>query len=91
MILDRRILKDILFLAHAFLPPGQTIEAHVDPYEEIYIITAGGGRMRVGDEVQAVEAGQSIWIPLGSVHELVNDREEECQILVVAGPMHDNR
>jgi hypothetical protein len=31
MILDRRILKEIGFLAIARLAPGRQIEAHVDP------------------------------------------------------------
>ena len=91
MLFDHRLLQDLLFLAQAYLEPGQIIEAHVDPYEEIYIITAGGGRMRVGDEVRSVEPGQAIWIPLGAVHELYNDREETCQFLVVAGPWRDDR
>ena len=89
MLLTNRTMEDILFLAQAVLEPGKTIEAHVDPYEEIYIITSGGGRMRVDEEVRQVSAGEAIWIPLGSVHELVNDRTEECQFFVVAGPYHD--
>jgi mannose-6-phosphate isomerase-like protein (cupin superfamily) len=91
MLFDQRQLQDLLFLAQAFLEPGHIIEAHVDPYEEIYIITAGGGRMRVGDEVRPVEPGQSIWIPLGEVHELYNDRSVTCHFLVVAGPWRDYR
>ena len=87
MIYDRSILKDILFLAQAVLPPGRTIEAHIDPYEEIYMIAKGGGQMRVDDEVRSVTAGESIWIPTGAVHELFNDRDEECHFYVVAGPM----
>lgn len=36
MILDRRTLKEIGFLAIAMLAPGKTIEAHAHPMEEIY-------------------------------------------------------
>lgn len=89
MIFDRRTLRDILFLAQAVLPPGEVIEAHIDPYEEIYMFIAGGGRMQVDDDVQSVEAGQSVWIPLGAVHQLTNDRDEACHFLVVAGPLRN--
>ena len=41
MILDRRILKEIGFLAIATLAPGKEIEAHVDPMEEIYFVLSG--------------------------------------------------
>ena len=48
MILDRRILKEIGFLAIAWLAPGRQIEAHVDPMEEIYFVVSGTGQMRGG-------------------------------------------
>lgn len=35
---------------------------------EIYYILAGGGRMRVGDEVFDVEPGTAIYVPPGKVH-----------------------
>jgi len=38
MILDRRTLKEIGFLAAATLEPGRKIDEHVDPMEEIYFI-----------------------------------------------------
>lgn len=87
MLFDRRTLQDLLFLAEASLQPGRTIEAHIDPYEEIYFILSGTGRMRVGDEARSVSGGDAVWIPVGAVHELVNDGDAECRFLVVAGPM----
>jgi mannose-6-phosphate isomerase-like protein (cupin superfamily) len=86
MILDRRILKEIGFLAIAMLAPGKTIEAHVDPMEEIYFIASGEGEMSVDDETRHVKTGDAIWIPTGSSHALTNDGTEDCVILVVASP-----
>jgi hypothetical protein len=46
MVLTSQFMKAIEFLAYAILPAGNTLEEHVDPVEEIYIIFKGGGVMR---------------------------------------------
>lgn len=84
MLLDSRVLRGILFLAHGVLKPGKLIEPHVDPYEEIYYVLEGRGVMRVGDEKQGVRRGDAVWIPCGAVHRLENNSDEECVVLVVA-------
>ena len=86
MILDRRNLKEIGFLAIARLDPGKEIEAHVDPMEEIYFIVHGTGEMTVGDDTRSVKPGDAIWIPVGDSHALVNTGKEACVVLVVASP-----
>lgn len=87
MILDRRILQEIGFLAIARLAPGREIEAHVDPMEEIYFVASGTGQMRVDDEIRQVGPGDATWLPVGSVHALLNNGDEELVILVVASPL----
>ena len=84
MILDRRILKEIGFLAIARLEPGKEIEGHIDPMEEIYFVLSGTGEMHVDDEARQVGPGDATWIPVGSRHALVNNGEEVCVILVIA-------
>ena len=84
MILDRRILQEIGFLAIATLAPGKEIEAHVDPMEEIYFVLNGSGVMSVDDEKRQVGPGDATWIPTGSSHSLLNNGDEELVILVVA-------
>jgi mannose-6-phosphate isomerase-like protein (cupin superfamily) len=86
MVLDRRVLEEIGFLACAKLEKGKEIEIHVDPMEEIYFIMSGEGRMTVGDESRTVVSGDAIWIPAGSPHSLLNTGQEDCSILVVASP-----
>lgn len=86
MILDRRTLKEIGFLAIAALAPGKEIETHVDPMEEIYFILSGSGEMRVDNEKRQIGPGDAIWIPAGSEHALMNNGDGECSILVVASP-----
>ena len=84
MILDRRTLKEIGFLAIARLAPGKEIEAHIDPMEEIYFVLSGSGEMHVGAEARQVGPGDATWIPIGSRHSLFNNGQEDCVILVVA-------
>jgi mannose-6-phosphate isomerase-like protein (cupin superfamily) len=86
MILDRRILKEIGFLAIASLAPGKEIEAHVDPMEEIYFVLTGSGKMCVDDDSRQVGPGDATWIPAGSSHSLLNNGIEDLVILVVASP-----
>jgi len=86
MILDRRTLKEIGFLATARLAPERRIEPHVDPMEEIYFITDGEGEMTVNEEIRHVVPGDAIWIPTGSSHGLANTGNEDLVILVVASP-----
>ena len=87
MILDRRTLKEIGFLAIARLAPGKEIEAHVDPMEEIYFVLSGSGEMGVDQEARQVGPGDATWIPTGSSHKLLNNGEEDLVILVVASPV----
>jgi len=86
MILDRRTLKEIGFLAIARLAPGKEIEAHVDPMEEIYFVLSGSGEMRVDEEARQVGPGDATWIPAGSAHALLNNEKEDLVVLVIASP-----
>jgi mannose-6-phosphate isomerase-like protein (cupin superfamily) len=86
MILDQRTLKEIGFLAIGTLEPNKELEAHRDPYEEIYFIMQGTGEMRVDEESRQVGPGDATWIPTGSLHSLFNNGNEKCVVLVVASP-----
>jgi len=86
MVLDRRVLKEIGFLAVARLAPGKEIKGHIDPMEEIYFVMSGTGLMQVDDESRQVGPGDATWIPTGSSHALLNNGMEDCVILVVASP-----
>ncbi len=84
MVMTSHFLKGIEFLAHALIPPGNVIEEHVDPVEEIYFILKGGGVMKVGEEEREVKEGDAIWIPVGAPHRLENTRDVTTAIIVIA-------
>ena len=86
MILDRRILREIGFLAIANLETGKIIESHRDPMEEIYFVLSGEGEMSVDEETRHVRPGDATWIPAGAAHSLTSSSKENLLILVVASP-----
>jgi len=50
-------------------------------------VVSGTGQMRVDDETRQAVPGDATWIPVGSVHALLNNGEEDCVIIVVASPL----
>ena len=85
MLLTDHELQGMLFMAHADLEPSKKIEPHIDPYEEIYYILEGNGKMLVGEDTKEVKKGDAIFIPKGDVHALLNnDTKNKLSILVVA-------
>jgi mannose-6-phosphate isomerase-like protein (cupin superfamily) len=84
MIMTSQFLDSIEFFAYAIVPPGNVLEEHVDPVEEIYYIMRGGGMMQVGADRRAVRERDAVWIPAGVPHALKNHTQSETEILVIA-------
>jgi mannose-6-phosphate isomerase-like protein (cupin superfamily) len=78
-------------LAQATVPPGASTEAHYHrASEEIYLFTAGAGRMKLGDEEAAVRAGDCVVIAPGTPHQLVNDGDEPLVLLCCCAPPYSH-
>ncbi len=78
-------------LAQATVPPGARTEAHFHrASEEIYLFTAGAGRMILGDEEAAVRAGDCVVIAPGAAHQLVNDGAEPLVLLCCCSPPYSD-
>ena len=78
-------------LAEAVVPPGTATVAHFHRLsEEIYLLTAGSGRMRLGDEERPVRAGDCVVIPPGSPHKLWADQREPLILLCCCAPPYSN-
>ncbi len=84
MLLTSHFMKTIEFFAWAVVPPGNTMEEHVDEVEEIYFMLAGEGLMKVGDEERAVKMWDAIWLPAGVPHAFSNTGKESVFVAVVA-------
>ena len=78
-------------LAEARLLPGASTQEHFHPMtEEIYLITHGGGRIRIEDEVRVVKTGDAIAIPPGLKHKLWNTGSETLRLLCCCAPAYEH-
>lgn len=78
-------------LAEARLAPGQATEEHYHlQTEEIYYITHGQGRIRVGGEERDVEPGDAVVIPPGHRHKLWNTGNGLLQLLCCCAPAYEH-
>ena len=78
-------------LAEARLAVGQATTEHYHvKTEEIYYITHGTGRMRIGDEVRDVRVGDAVAIPPGARHKLWNTGTEPLRLLCCCAPGYEH-
>jgi mannose-6-phosphate isomerase-like protein (cupin superfamily) len=78
-------------LAEARLGVGASTQEHYHARtEEIYFITAGQGRMRLGEETADVKAGDAIAIPPGQKHKLWNTGAEPLTLLCCCAPCYEH-
>ena len=74
-------------LAEASVPPGGETAEHYHPRaEEIYYITSGHGRMRLGDDTAEIVAGDAIVIAPGTPHKLWAAADEPLVLLCCCSP-----
>jgi mannose-6-phosphate isomerase-like protein (cupin superfamily) len=78
-------------LAEATVPVGSATTAHYHPVaEELYFITAGTGRLRIGDDERDVHVGDCAVIPPGAEHKLFNTGEEPLVLLCCCSPAYSH-
>jgi mannose-6-phosphate isomerase-like protein (cupin superfamily) len=78
-------------LAEASVPPGgATTEHYHRTIEELYLITAGSGRLRIGDEEREVRAGDCAVIPPGARHKIWNTGDDVLRIVCACAPPYSD-
>ena len=78
-------------LAEATVPPGGETQAHYHrTSEELYLFTAGHGRIRVGDEERDVTAGDCVVLPPGTPHKLWNLGDGPLMLLCCCAPAYSH-
>ena len=78
-------------LAEATVPPGTATDAHFHrETEELYLFTAGAGRLRVGEEERDVAPGDCVVIPPGAEHKLFNTGDEPLVLLCCCAPPYSH-
>ena len=78
-------------LAEARVAVGCSTQEHFHPRaEEIYFITQGSGRIRIGDETREVQPGDAIAIPPGQRHKLWNTGDATLHLLCCCAPAYEH-
>lgn len=64
---------------------GMHAHEHDRPLEELYLVTEGSARMRVGDATYDLGPGDAVLAPVGVEHDLRNTGEDVLKAVVVFG------
>ncbi len=89
-LLQRGDLPDAGFTATwVDVTPGARQRLHDHPSEQVYMITAGRGRMLVGEEERETGSGEVIYVPPGAVYGIENVSEEVLTYILAAMPALD--
>ena len=78
-------------LAEATVPVGAQTDEHLHrTSEELYLFTSGMGRIKVGDEVREVRAGDCVVLPPGTPHKLWNTGDAPLALLCCCAPPYSD-
>lgn len=78
-------------LAEATVPAGGETLAHYHrESEEIYLVTSGRGRLRLGDEEAPIGPGDCVVIPPGVVHLLRADADAPLVVVCSSVPPYSH-
>jgi mannose-6-phosphate isomerase-like protein (cupin superfamily) len=66
--------------------PGGEQKPHSHGPQQVYVITRGSGRMKVGDDERDVREGQMVFIPPETEHGIVNTGEGVLTYVSAATP-----
>jgi mannose-6-phosphate isomerase-like protein (cupin superfamily) len=78
-------------LAEATLAPGRVTTEHFHRQsEELYLVTAGSGRLRVDGEEREIATGDCVVIPPGARHKLWNTGDELLRIVCACSPAYSH-
>jgi len=76
-----------IWLATDEIEPHQASDPHVHKnQEEVLFFLSGKGRVRVDSEEIEVEPGYCVFLPIGSMHEVINDDETILRFIAAVAP-----
>jgi mannose-6-phosphate isomerase-like protein (cupin superfamily) len=79
-------------LAEATLAPGGATTEHFHRQsEELYLVTAGSGRLRVEGEEREIASGDCVVIPPGARHKLWNTGGELLRVVCACSPAYSHQ
>jgi mannose-6-phosphate isomerase-like protein (cupin superfamily) len=66
-----------ILVEQTFQRNGKTPVHIHDQGDELFYVVAGRGTARLGDRVEAIEAGDVVFAPAGAVHQIANFKNDE--------------
>ena len=81
-----------IFLAEELKPveeefePGDIVEDHRHPFDEIRFVVSGELKMNIAGNILLLRAGDRITIPSNTKHSMANEGSELCLCLVANKP-----
>lgn len=89
MVLNRTTLVDNQgSLGYSIFTPGTALSPVAHVVEELAIVIAGTGELRLGDQAVSYGPGDALYIPAGVWHAVANTGDEDV-IMVFAFPSPD--
>jgi mannose-6-phosphate isomerase-like protein (cupin superfamily) len=79
-------LKLTYSLAYAMVGPGKKTLRHRLEYTEVYFITKGRGIMHINKRKEDVSAGDTIYIPPGSIQYIENSGRKLLEFICIVEP-----
>ncbi len=78
-------------LAEATIPAGGATTAHYHRLtEELYLVTAGTGRLSIDGEEREIREGDCALIPPGAIHKLFNTGPGPLRIVCACAPAYSD-
>tara|TARA_B100000029_G_scaffold268207_1_gene263756 strand:+ start:189 stop:707 length:519 start_codon:yes stop_codon:yes gene_type:complete len=87
---ERMCLQTIQCVQHMWIPPGHrhVLELHIHPdAEELVVVMNGRGTAILDDVSTEISAGDVVYIPPFTEHEIRNTSEEMLGVLFLAAPV----
>ena len=64
-------------------PPGRTVELHVHPYPETFVLLEGRARWTAGEETVELDAGNLLVVPPNTPHGFRNTGEHPLLVVSI--------
>jgi mannose-6-phosphate isomerase-like protein (cupin superfamily) len=72
----------LMFLNEVYVAPGERVERHQhEDMEEVFYFLAGEGSMQVEEEIQSVQAGDRVIVPMQVPHVVENTGLSELRFI----------
>jgi len=66
---------------HVTIFPGGKVPKHRHPNEEVYLVLEGEGTIEIDGEIQPIRAGEAVYVPPNSEHELANPQANKADMV----------